>query len=240
MSHSAAPKYFRLYEFLRDQIRRGEFRPNQQLPTEFALCERFRLSRGTVRKAFDALAAERLVKRRQGLGIFVNPHRASLGAFSLGEGPSQPDEAVEVRTLAFDTVPATEAIATELAVPAAAPLFHIAQLQTTGHQRPLIYEERWLPVSLCPGLDRQQVEDTPAHWLLVHQYKLPLVRVKHDIEATQASKRIAQLLALKPGDPVFAIHRLTFTGSPVRPAVLYRAWCRADHYQFHAEFQSFL
>ena len=243
---SPAPKYFRLYESLRDQIRRGELRPDQQLPTESELCERFRLSRGTVRKAFDALTAERLIHRLQGRGSFVSPPKPSLGAFSVGEGPlgCGPTEA---RTLKLELVPAPVSIARKLKTRVGSRLIHIAQAQVVNNQ-PVIHEERWLPESLCPGLLQEDIGTASVHWLLVHKYKLPLVRVRHEIEAAQASRGVAALLDIAQGAAVFSIHRLTFTAigtaigktRRVRPAVLYRAYCRADHYQFHAEFQSFI
>lgn len=240
LPHSAAPKYYRLYEELRNQIRSGTLQPNQQLPTEHELCARFHLSRGTVRKAYDALASERLIRREQGKGIFVSAPRPSLGAFQIVEGPGR---LVETRKLALQLIPAPESAAGALELKPGAPLLHVVQVQMLNGQ-PVLHEERYLAESLCPGLLHEDIEATPLHWLLIHKYKLPLVRVKHDIQATRASRAVAELLSIPLGAPVFFIDRLTFTTAGkarrVRPAVLYQAHCRADSYQFHAEFQSFL
>src|SRR5882672_1769335 len=56
---------------LRDQIGRGALVPGSVLPKEEALCERFGVSRITVRRALADLAAQGLVERRQGIGTFV-------------------------------------------------------------------------------------------------------------------------------------------------------------------------
>lgn len=240
LADSAAPKYVRLYEELRNQIRAGSLQPNQQLPTEHDLCARFHLSRGTVRKAFDALAAEQLIRREQGRGIFVNPPRPSLGAFSIVEGPGQP---VQIRKLTLEVIPSPDLVARQLALKPGTPVIHEIQLRLVNAE-PILHEERYLAESLCPGLLREDIEATPLHWLLIHRCKLPLVRVKHEIQATRATKAVAALLAVPLGSPVFSIDRLTFTTNAktrrVRPAVLYKAHCRADNFQLHAEFQSFL
>lgn len=243
LPHSAAPKYFRLYESIRSQIRRGDLRPNQQLPTEAELCRSFGISRGTVRKAFDALAAEHLIRREQGRGIFVSAPRTSLGAFSVAEGPLSANQSVAFRKLRLEVVTAPPRIARRLGLKPATPIIHASQLQLLNGQ-PVLHEERYLAESLCPELPAQDIEATPLHWLLIHKYGIPLVRVQHVIQAARASKAVAALLMLPAGAPVFSIDRLTYTttgkAKRVRPAVLYLAHCRADHYQFHAEFQSFL
>jgi GntR family transcriptional regulator of arabinose operon len=65
------PKYHQLKEFIRDQIRRGELTPGQQLPTENILAQQFQLSRHTVRKALGDLEKEGWISREQGRGTFV-------------------------------------------------------------------------------------------------------------------------------------------------------------------------
>ena len=65
------PKYHQLKEYIRDQIRRGELVPGQQLHTENILIQQFKLSRHTVRKALGDLEKEGWINREQGRGTFV-------------------------------------------------------------------------------------------------------------------------------------------------------------------------
>ena len=62
-----------LFLVLRDQISQGLF-ADGALPGEEALCERFGVSRVTVRRALADLAAQGLVERRHGKGTFVAPN----------------------------------------------------------------------------------------------------------------------------------------------------------------------
>ena len=48
----------------------GVWAPGQALPSETELAAELRVSQGTVRKALDSMAAEKLVVRRQGRGPF--------------------------------------------------------------------------------------------------------------------------------------------------------------------------
>jgi len=232
------PKYYRLYQMIHQQIERGELPVNTRLPTEEEYCHRYNFSRGTVRKAFDALAQEGLIRREQGRGNFVNAPRLTLGTFALAESAYQ---ATQTRKLALEVRAADDRIAARLELVAGAPIIHVEQLHLLNGI-PIMTEERQLPQFLCPALVDEDIERQPLHWLLVHKYKLPLVRVMHTIEARSASAAITEELGVPIGSPTFYIDRLTYTtyeGS-IRPAVWYRAVCRGDHYQFKAEFLSSL
>lgn len=74
------PRYLQLAATLREAILSGEFTGGKQFPTETALCERFEVSRFTVREALRRLEAEGLIARRRGSGTTVQPPSAYGGA----------------------------------------------------------------------------------------------------------------------------------------------------------------
>jgi len=68
-----ASAYRRLADDLRAALRDGRYPPDVKLPTEAELAERYRISRQTVRRAFQDLVAEGLVHRVPGRGTFAAP-----------------------------------------------------------------------------------------------------------------------------------------------------------------------
>jgi len=63
---------------LSDEIRRGELRAGEKLPTEAQVVARFSVSRTVVREALSKLQAAGLVETRHGVGTFVSaPRRES-------------------------------------------------------------------------------------------------------------------------------------------------------------------
>lgn len=70
-----APKYHRVADALRREIRDGDLPPGERLPAETALVERFRVSLPTVRQALSVLRAEGLIQSIHGVGTFVKDQR---------------------------------------------------------------------------------------------------------------------------------------------------------------------
>ena len=68
---SGAPAYRWLYDSLRAAILAGRLRPAAQLPSSRDLAGRYGLSRGTVVRAFEQLAAEGYLEGSVGAGTFV-------------------------------------------------------------------------------------------------------------------------------------------------------------------------
>ncbi|MBV9141645.1 MAG: GntR family transcriptional regulator [Pseudonocardiales bacterium] len=87
------PKYHRVADALRTEIRAGNLHPGQRLPAETTLVERFRVSLPTVRQALSVLRAEGLIESRHGVGTFVKEqrrlHRRSRGRYGSARGHHQ-------------------------------------------------------------------------------------------------------------------------------------------------------
>ncbi|MBA3376138.1 MAG: extracellular solute-binding protein [Actinobacteria bacterium] len=86
------PLYFQLKTLLLEEILSGHYGgPDDRLPTEHELCERYKLSRTPVSRALSELADEGVIFRHRRRGSFVNPHW-------LSRRPDQPEVRVIVPT----------------------------------------------------------------------------------------------------------------------------------------------
>lgn len=73
------PRYQKVAETLIEEIGGGAFPLGAMMPTELELCERFKVSRYTVREALRRLEEMGLVARRQGSGTVVQATEARHG-----------------------------------------------------------------------------------------------------------------------------------------------------------------
>src|SRR5271167_541987 len=74
---SAGHLYLQVARTLKEEIVGGLYPVGSQLPTEDDLCERFSISRYTVREALRRLREDNLVSSRQGAGTIVIPRRSA-------------------------------------------------------------------------------------------------------------------------------------------------------------------
>ena len=65
------PLYRQISNRLRDWIFSGNLKPNDKLPSENELCDRFKVSRTVIREALKELTAQGLVTVKPGSGMFV-------------------------------------------------------------------------------------------------------------------------------------------------------------------------
>jgi len=66
-----AMKYRQLANLLREDLLKGNDLPGRRLPSEAELCQRYRMSRQTVRHALSVLEDEGLVEKRRGSGTYT-------------------------------------------------------------------------------------------------------------------------------------------------------------------------
>lgn len=66
------PLYERIFNYVFDKIRTGEWKPGDRVPSEKELAEQFDVSRITSKKALELLSQYKLIERIQGKGSFVS------------------------------------------------------------------------------------------------------------------------------------------------------------------------
>ena len=71
------PIYMKIEKYLKDLIDSGEIKQGELLPSENKLCEKFNVTRMTVRSAFNNLVKEGYISRKRGIGSIVLVNRIS-------------------------------------------------------------------------------------------------------------------------------------------------------------------
>lgn len=203
------PLYAQIKERLVQRLSVGEWMPGQQLPSETALAAEYGVSQGTLRKALDVLAAERLVIRRQGRGTVVARHDSERALFqffhvyALNGERQLPDS----RVLARDRGRATRGEAEALALPPRAPVIRIRRVRFLV-QRPAMVEIIVLPQQRFPDLDSEAELPNALYALYQSRYGITIARASERLRAVAATDEDARHLELPPGTPLLEIERL--------------------------------
>lgn len=144
-----------LPDVVRSELRRaiieGEFPPGSKLPNEEALCERFSVSRITLREAVRGLIEDGYVVRRQGAGTFVTPGpalRNSLDTnFSYTEYLESTGIKVSKKVLDAMRVPGETEVTVDLGLPPHAEVVVIRRVRIAG-KKPAIFSIDSLPADI--------------------------------------------------------------------------------------------
>ena len=234
------PKYYQIAQGLREQIASGRLKPNDQIPTEEALCHQYKVSRGTVQQAIRELVRDGLIRRERGRGTFVNqlpkPHSTFFTLISFAQDMQRQGRVPSTKVLTAEQRSASPDVAERLGLAIGEPVLVIVRLRLADGQ-PVAYETRYLASALCPRLLDHDLESESIHWLLVSHYQIPLVRMTHTVEIQSLTPSQAQMLHVQDGTRAFFVDRLTYTTEQDEkvPAVWFQAIYRQDNYDLQAQ-----
>lgn len=120
LNHSSpTPLYYQLRQQIRNQIMDGTLSYGSELPSEPKLAAELKLSRATVKQAYDGLVNEGLVTRRQGKGTYVSYKQSEFDVIqepNFYQRMDQHGALQKARILESGYVPADEYIAKKLQI----------------------------------------------------------------------------------------------------------------------------
>lgn len=222
-----------LFIVLRDQIMRGAREAGAVLPTEEGLCEQFRVSRITVRRALADLEAHGFVQRRHGRGTFVSDRLPlSAPAMNLGllESLKQTAAQTDVTVLQVRTEAAPATIGHLLKLAPGELAVHALRLRSAKNT-PLLHNETWIPEHIGRRVTAAAMRRKPLYQILLDQ-GIRFGRVIQEISAEAADPYLADQLHVPVSAPLLRVTRLlhdldnhpvqhlTATMSPERSRIL--------------------
>ena len=228
---SPTPLYLQLAELIRGQIREGEIRTGDALPSERELSDAIGISRVTVRKSLDVLLREGLLSRRHGSGTYIAPRieqpAALLAGFSadMAVRGHAPGSILVEKATGLPTP--DEAMALGLGPNQ---LVHRLTRVRTANGEPLAIERAVVPAALLPSLDAVGA----SLYAALEAHGARPVRGLQRLQASLATLQEAKLLSIPAGAAVLRIERRGFlpNGAPVE---LTRSAYRGDRYDFMVE-----
>lgn len=231
------PFYYQLRDILRNEIIAGRLGVNQKLPSERELCERYGVSRPTVREAIEALANEGLLRSEKGRGTFVAEPKIVEG---LLETPSGFTDAMSAQGIPFTTrvlelalEPANTLVARELYVAEGTPVVKLVRLRSI-FDAPVLQVASFLLERFFAGLAAADLKSVSLYHILRTRYGVTAARATRYMEAVAAGREQAELLGIRPGDPLMLIESTTYTAEG-QPFEYFRAQHRGDRTRFRVE-----
>jgi GntR family transcriptional regulator len=222
-------KHVRVRDYLRGLVAH-ELDVGATIPSERELCERFGVSRMTVRQAIDALVNEGLLHREQGRGTFVAPPRTDMELRLVGFGDDMRRRGMTPYTdlLDAETVEAPWDVAEALELDARSLVHHVQRLGWADG-RPMALEESWVSATAFPDLLDGAPDAFPESlYATFRDHGHDPDWGEDTVSASDASTHEAELLQLGAARTVLRITRRTFAGQVA--CAFSRSCYRADRY----------
>src|SRR5258708_5231617 len=223
---SPVPVYVQISDAIRAMIHGGELGPDSILPPSKLLCERFGITRMTLRQAYAVLDREGLLDAQRGRGTFVRRPRiertlSQMIGFSeemlaRGKKPSS-------RVLTFEQTNPSDTARQFLGQ---GPIFRIERLRLADDV-PMAIEEVEIPQPLCLGLERFDFSEQSLYRVLDLVYRLQFDRCEQVVAASIPDRRQRALLEIGPKVALPNVTRQSFTNSD-QPATY-----AVTHYRAH-------
>lgn len=208
-------KYQAIKEGLKKQIQQGVFRVGDYLPSESDLCNRFSITRTTVRKAMDELLKEGYIEKHHGKGSKVRERRTSLGLLTV-KGFS---EAVgqNIQTT-FLQKPIRSDWSSEI-------IFSVNESdknkQCIFFERlrkvenlPVVLERNWFSAAALPGFLESEFAEGSFFKTLSQKYLIEVIGSSQELRAEKAVNHLAEVLQMESLAPVLHISIRFVTNHP--------------------------
>jgi GntR family transcriptional regulator, N-acetylglucosamine utilization regulator len=212
--YSHVPLYQQLVDKLIVQIRSGELRPGDRVPSEREIAESHKVSRTTARLALEELVATGLIYREQGRGTFVaaSSMRSLIGFASFTEDFITRGCKPGSRILAHDLIDGDEVIRKALRLDEREMVLRLVRLRLADN-KPVAIQTSYLPAKLVPGLENRDMTNQSLFAILRQDYYVYPAWTEAEIETARAEPTQAELLGISPGDPVLIVRGLSYTDS---------------------------
>jgi GntR family transcriptional regulator len=206
------PVYIQIRDILIEKIDSGEFKRDNQLPSEREISETYNISRMTARSALTQLVEMGYAYRVKGKGTFarlpkINRDFVNLCGFSqmLKSKGIKPGNKV----VKLGIIEANKRIAMLLGTTIGTKIFEIVRIRY-GNNIPLALEFSYLPANLFNDLFRYDFEINSLYKVIEEIYGYRLKYAKQWIKITTLNASESKILKVKENTPAFLLESITY------------------------------
>ncbi|HEU5320719.1 MAG TPA: GntR family transcriptional regulator, partial [Methylomirabilota bacterium] len=217
------PRYMQIADAVRRDLR-GE---GERIPSEHALCRRFKVSRPTIRQALDVLVQEGRLYRHAGRGTFSTAaagHDRRLRVIGSIDDLMALGDETWLKVLSRETVVLPANIAQALRLPPGSRAYRVCGVRH-AESGPFQHVTAWVPPAVSAALAEEDLSKTSLIGVIERLLDKPITFLDQVVDATPAPRQVAELLQVRVRSPLLRFERTYFaaSGEPVEHAVTYQA-----------------
>ncbi|SDP64426.1 GntR family transcriptional regulator [Desulforhopalus singaporensis] len=227
----AIPYYLQLADIIRDQINTGIFRPNDLIPSERELCEKYNISRSTVRQTIQLLKEEGLLSKEKGVGTRVKQpvfEQNLLGHHNLDLQMKEKGYQASTKILKHEELTGSSRVQRLLNLKITDRLLKITRLRIVDNC-PFFIEKIYIPRSKFPDIKPDDFNDTYIFLKTIEKdYGIALGRIDVFLEPVLLNDYERHIMGIKESPaPGLLVERIS-NDDDGRPVALTKRVFRGD------------
>lgn len=204
---SAKPLYQQMEELIRKKLEGNEWVAGSLIPSENELSALYGVSRMTARGVITKFVQEGVMVRIPGKGTFVAEHKIEARPPSyagLREQLEQTGYDIGTRLLFVKKIKARKELM-QVFHNLYEPQFYMISRLRFVKAVPQSLHTSYVPLELCPGIERFDLEEEPLCAVLSRAYGINRKKTVETLEAVSASQEDARLLGVLEGSPLLLL-----------------------------------
>jgi DNA-binding GntR family transcriptional regulator len=188
-----------------------ELNEHDKIPSENTLCEKFLLSRLTVRQGINKLKNEGYLYSKRGSGNFVNPKKIT---YTISSNTTFTNEILKlkktpsIKLLEMKTIKASEEIAKKLNIKEAENILYIKNMRLVDDV-PFLFAEYYMNKTILPNIEEMIPNVKSISKLYKEMYKLTPLRESSEIDITSTTYESKKIFNVQNDLPIIKISTKT-------------------------------
>lgn len=207
-------KYEKIAFDIKEDILSEKYKPNEQLPFEKELCEKYNVSKMTVKKALDLLVNDGLIIKRRGSGTFVKDitekeiQRIIEKKQFSGLTTTIIGHKVTSKVLEFKIINATKEIADILKIEEDEFIYFVHRVRYVD-DKAVVIEKTYIPLNLIPGMKLADVKKS-IYGYIKDKLGLNIQSAHSTVRAMKSDELDRKYLNLEKDEPILEVERVAY------------------------------
>lgn len=229
--------YLEVYRQLLDDIKAGVFSSDQPLPAERFLCDKYHVSRSTLRAALELLNKAEIVYTMPGAGTFLRPSffmQPLTRFYSFSDTLKKDNIEIQNDIISYHLIKADATLSRKTEF-SEGDIFHKLVRLRSGQGIPLMLETSYLPQSRFADLNLEELSKGSMYDFLKTRYAFSPENTHETLRPVMPLPHEKELLQLSGTVPCILQERFTYEHDLC--AEYTKSIIRGDKFVFHVDLQ---
>lgn len=213
---SRIPLYSQLMDIIIEEIETS-MHEDDQLPSERDICEKYDVSRSTVRQAITELEREGYIYKVHGKGTFVASKKLDqdlVKFYSFTEEMKKLGKKPVSKVLMFEIVGISNKISKKMRMEEGTLAYKFTRLRIADNI-PMIVETSYVPYDKFPGITKENLEKEALYDILKNKFQVNITMAEETFQPVLTNEEEAERLEISKESPSLKIERFTYENDDI-------------------------